>query len=251
MMSAPLSAARPAPAPSPRGGRPRAASRRSALAFAVLALLLILVCDGARAGSPLAEGSRAFVERQIVPGGEVEVTVGDPDPRLDLAPCRRFEPFLPPAARLWGRTSLGVRCVDGANWTVYLPVQVKVFAPVLVAARPLPRGHALTADDVRAERLDLASLGTGAYGAEEPVDGLVASRPVAAGEPLRKDFVRPPPVLAAGDPVRIVFEGRGFAVTTDGKALSAAGDGQSARVVTAAGRVLSGTARPGRIVEIR
>jgi flagella basal body P-ring formation protein FlgA len=248
MMSAIPPAARPARPTSPRRCRSRAASRLASLA---LALAFPLAAIDAIAASELAEGSRAFIERQIIPGGEIEVTVGDPDPRLNLAPCRRFEPFLPPAAKLWGRTSLGVRCVDGANWTVYLPVQVKVLAPVLVAARPLPRGHALSSDDVRAERLDLASLGPGAYGAEEPIDGLVAARPVAAGEPLRKDFVKPPPVLAAGDPVRVVFEGHGFAVTTDGKALSAAGEGQSARVVTSTGRVLTGTAHSGRIVEIR
>jgi len=38
-----------------------------------------------------------------------------------------------------GRTRIGLRCTQGATaWNVYLPLTVKVFAPALAAAAPLP-----------------------------------------------------------------------------------------------------------------
>lgn len=222
-----------------------------ALLVVVTALWLASNARHAIAASEIASGTRVFIEQQLLPGGEVEVAVGEPDPRLQLAPCARFEPFIPPNAKLWGRTSLGVRCVDGANWTVYLPVQVRVFAPVLVASRALPRGHVLGPDDARPERLDLTQLKAPALGADDGVQGLVAARPIAAGEALRRDIVKAPPAISAGDAVRVVIDGPGFAVATDGRALSAAADGESARVATANGRVLTGVARPGKVVAVR
>lgn len=229
--------------------------RRSAwlcvLLFVVTALGLASNATHAIAASEIASGTRLFIEQQILPGGEVEVAVGDPDPRLQLAPCARFEPFIPPNAKLWGRTSLGVRCVEGASWTIYLPVQVRVFAPVLVASRPLPRGHVLGPDDARPERLDLTQLKAPSLGADDGIQGLVAVRPIAAGEALRRDIVKAPPAISPGDAVRVVIDGPGFAVATDGRALSAAADGESARVATANGRVLTGVARPGKVVAVR
>src|SRR3989344_4914921 len=43
----------------------------------------------------------------------MEVSVASLDSRLRLAPCARVEPYLPVGARLWGRTRLGLRCVEG------------------------------------------------------------------------------------------------------------------------------------------
>jgi flagella basal body P-ring formation protein FlgA len=220
-------------------------------------LLLAALCIGADAHAAaadidLARGTRVFLEQQLAASaGEIEVIVGEPDPRLALAPCARYEPFIPTGAKLWGRASLGVRCVEGANWTIYVPVEIRVHALVQVAARPIARGRPVGADDVRIERVDLTRLPGPAFGADDSVDGMVATRPLAAGEPLRRDLLRPPPIVAAGDPVKVVVDGAGFAVTIDGKALAAAGDGQAVRVSTAAGRVLTGIARPGHVVVIK
>ena len=54
---------------------------------------------------------RLLVEREMGPGHRVDVRVGQLDPRLQLQSCARIEPYLPPGTRLWGRTSIGVRCL--------------------------------------------------------------------------------------------------------------------------------------------
>ena len=72
----------------------------------------------------------------------------------------------------------------------------------------------------------------------------------SAGQPLLRDGFRARPVLAQGDTVKLLYSGQGFSVSTQGRALSGAVDGQSVRVVTDSGRTISGTARPNRVVEL-
>jgi len=164
-------------------------------------------------GTGLATGTSAlsidthlFLDRQALSlPGDVEITVGEPDPRLNLAPCLRYEPFIPAGARLWGRTTLGVRCVEGATWSVFLPVQIKVFAPAPVAARSIARGQAIGPDDVRFERVELTRWPAGALAAADQLDGKLAARAIVAGEPLHRDLLRTAPLIVPGDPVKIVF----------------------------------------------
>ncbi|RAE77565.1 flagellar basal body P-ring formation protein FlgA, partial [Burkholderia multivorans] len=63
-------------------------------------------------------------------------TVAPAFPR-GLAACTTLEPFLPTGARLWGRTTVGVRCAGERPWTVYLQAKVTVHATYYVAARQI------------------------------------------------------------------------------------------------------------------
>jgi flagella basal body P-ring formation protein FlgA len=243
--------------PSPNLPRADAPSRRAPLLGLLWALCLcgafaLLVPPAAGQEADFAARARMLVDQQLqAAGADVEITVGELDSRLTLAPCRRIEPFLPAGTRLWGRASVGVRCVDGANWSIYVPVQVKVFGAAYVAARPLARGQVVGADDVRVDRVELTQWPQGVFAATEAVDGRIATRAVSAGEPLHKDLLRAPPAFQPGDHVKVVYGGTGFAVVTEGKALTPATDGQSAQVALTTGQVVSGVARNGRTLEIK
>ena len=77
-----------------------------------------------------------------------EIELGELDSRLRLAPCAKVEPFLPPGARLWGKTRLGLRCVQGTSrWTVFLPLTVKAFGPAWVVRGDIASGTVLTESD--------------------------------------------------------------------------------------------------------
>jgi flagella basal body P-ring formation protein FlgA len=209
---------------------------------------------GAQPSAELAERIRLLVDERVLPGGgggEVEVTVGEPDARLKLAPCGRMEPFVPSGARLLGRTSLGVRCVEGASWVVYVPVQIKLYVDAWVAARPIPRGQPVGPDDVRIDRVDVAPLNGNALLPDASVAGRTALRSLNPGDPLRRDALRAPTVVQPGDAVQVVAVGTGFAAQSPGKALTLAADGQTTQVSLPGGRVLTGVARPGGIVEVR
>jgi flagella basal body P-ring formation protein FlgA len=195
---------------------------------------------------------RIYLDRETsgLPG-RVEVSIGQVDERLKLAPCADTEPFIPTGARLWGRSMLGVRCKAGATWSVLVPVHVRVFAPVLVAAQGLQMGQPVTESDLRMEEIDLTREAPGLMTDPTQLGDSVLARPVLAGQPIRRDQLRPRPVIAQGDSVKLVYRGPGFSVSGSGRALNAAAAGQQVRVQTESGRNLSGTARAGRIVEMQ
>jgi flagella basal body P-ring formation protein FlgA len=178
-------------------------------------------------------------------------TVGAIDPRSVLPACAALEVFTPPGARLWGATSLGVRCSGATPWNIYVTAQVKVVGDYAVTARPLAQGQALTPSDIATQSGDLTQLPAGVLTDPQQAVGKTSIAALAPGQPLRQDLLRAPLVIQQGQTVVVNSSGRGFRVSADGKALNNAYDGQIAQVRTASGQTLSGVARAGGIVEIR
>ncbi|MFN3375285.1 MAG: flagellar basal body P-ring formation chaperone FlgA [Burkholderiaceae bacterium] len=182
----------------------------------------------------------------------MEVSVGNLDPRLRLAPCNRVEPYLPAGTRLWGRTRLGLRCAEGSTpWNVFLPVTVKAFGPAWVLTRNVPPGTVLTAADAQEMEIDWAADNSPVVAQPEQWVGQVASRALAAGQPLRQSMVRAPSVFRAGAQVRVTAQGPGFVVAGAGQALSDGGVGQTVRVRMDNGRVISGIVSDSGTVDVR
>jgi flagella basal body P-ring formation protein FlgA len=196
---------------------------------------------------------RRFVESEmerIDGAARVDIVVGEPDSRLRLAPCERAEPYLRSGARLWGRSFVGLRCVAGAQWTVSIPVQVRVYGPALVAARTLAAGQPIGEADVRSEQIEWTSQPQGVARDPSDLQHRVPARPIEAGRPIGLALLTDVPAVALGDPVKVVGLGSGFSITTDAVALNAAPAGQPVRVRVESGKILTGTAREGRIVEV-
>lgn len=190
-----------------------------------------------------------FVQRQTAGfGSRVEVSVDPTDMRQRQSDCQSFEPFLPAGARLYGRVTIAVRCAHGGGATLFVPVNVRVFAPALVAARPLAPGQILSAADVRVQEMEVTQPGLLSDPAQ--VVGKSLSMGLNPGIPVRSEMLRLQQVIAQGDSVRVQTSGPGFAISAEGTASAHATDGQSVQVRVASGRTLTGTARPGRIVEV-
>ncbi len=172
----------------------------------------------------------------------MEVSVGTLDSRLRLAPCARVEPYLPAGARLWGRTRLGLRCVDGpTRWNVFLPITVKAFGPAWVLAGNVGTGAVLSEQDAIEAEVDWAAEPAAIVANPKDWVGQTATRPLSAGQALRQNMVRAPDLFKAGSAVRVVVQGPGYAVTSSGQAMSAGAQGQSVRVRMANGRIIGGT----------
>ena len=183
--------------------------------------------------------------------GTVTYTVGAIDPRSILAACGALEVFTPPGARLWGHTSLGVRCSGATPWNIYVTAHIKVVGAYAVTARPVTQGQALTPSDIAMQSGDLTLLPTGVLTDLQQAVGKTSLAALAPGQPLRQDLLRAPLVVQQGQTVVVNSSGRGFMVSADGKALNNAYEGQIAQVRTPSGQTLSGVARTGGIVEIR
>ena len=111
----------------------------------------------AQAQGAATDGLKLYLERAATGlPGRVEVVVGRLDDRLQLAPCARVLPFMPANSRLWGKTQIGLRCAEGASWSVYLPVEIRVFAQALVATRTIGFGSGVGPDDARLEEVEVS-----------------------------------------------------------------------------------------------
>ncbi len=179
----------------------------------------------------------------------MEVTVGALDSRLKLASCAKVEPYLPPGTRLWGKTRLGLRCLEGASrWNVFLPVTISAYGPAWVVKGSVASGSVLTESDAMETEVDWAEESSPIMSKPSQWVGQVASRTLSTGQALRQGMIRPAQAFQAGTQVRVVAQGAGFQITSDGQAVSAGVVGQPARVRMSNGRVMSGVVLDSRTV---
>lgn len=240
---------------------------RIALLLALLFLVLLgLAPVAARAQAAGGDALQAQVEgllkQQSLPQAgtsegaqrqpwRVEVTLGQLDPRLKLAPCDKVKAYLPENAQLWGKTRVGLRCEQGpVRWNVYWPVTVKVWGKALVAAVPLRPGTPIAQADVVVGEVDLAASTSPALTRVADIVGRTVLRPVEPGQSVRQDDVKNRRWFAIGDPVRLNVRGEGFLVASEGVALSPGDEGRCARVRMDNGRVLCGQPVGERTVEV-
>ena len=229
---------------------------------AVGTLLIAFGCSGALAqtfSQATLQGSVQSWVAQALEAGKgtadstlrLEVEVGAIDTRLKLAPCTRTEVFLPPGTKLWGRSRVGVRCLEGpSRWNVTLPVTVNAWGKAWVVKGQVVAGSMISISDVVEAEVNWSEDSAGVLVEPSLWLGFVATRPLNTGQTLRQGMVRPAQVFQAGSQVRVVAQGPGFQVSSDGQALSAGIVGQSARVRLDNGRVANGIVLDVRTVKI-
>ena len=181
----------------------------------------------------------------------LEVSVGSLDSRLKLAACGNVEPYLPVGSRLWGRSRVGLRCVDGmTRWNVSVPVTVKAFGPAWVLRTQVQPGVVLGPDDATQAEVDWAEETNAVLPDAAGWVGQTASHMLNPGQALRQGMTKPALVFQAGAQVRVIAQGAGFQVSSDAQAMSAGVVGQQARVKMENGRVATGTVLDTRTVKI-
>ncbi|RJG05933.1 flagellar basal body P-ring formation protein FlgA [Noviherbaspirillum cavernae] len=182
--------------------------------------------------------------------GKVSIAVGAIDPRLNLPACATPEAFLPPAGRVWGKTTVGVRCTAPSAWTIYVSATVRVQGTYVSTAAPLAQGQSISQNDLVQVKGDLTALPAGIITDPSQAVGRTLSMSLPAGTPLRQDALRNQQAIQQGQVVRLVSSGPGFQVSTEGRALNNANDGQVTQARAANGQMVSGVARMGGVVEI-
>ena len=190
--------------------------------------------------------------RAAAPGmPRVEVTVGQLDARARLAPCQQVQPYVPDGMRLWGKSRIGLRCVQGAvKWNVYLPIAVKVFGTALVATAGLSAGSVLAAADLSPAEVDLAEDNSAPVARSELAVGRTLARVLKPGQGLRQSHLKSRQWFAAGETVTVLAQGEGFSVAGEAQALNPGIEGQPVRLRTGSGRILTGQPVGERRVEL-
>lgn len=117
-----------------------------------------------------------------------------------------------------------------------------------VLTRSVARGEILRASDVVVDRRPRTEVGGDTVGIKQAV-GLAARRPLSSGHALNHADLVKPQIVQRNEPITIIYEIPGIALTVRGKALEAGAIGDVISVVnTQSNRTLQGTvAGPGRV----
>ena len=230
----------------------QAALRRPGMGLAAVAcLVLTSLAQAADRQDPATVQAQAerFLQTQTggLPG---KVTIQVQAPRAALPACSAFDAFQPAGSRSMGKTTVGVRCLAPTRWTVYLPAQVRVIGSYVVTREPLPANHILSAADLTLREGDLGSLPADVATHADDLPGYRTVSGLAAGAPLRNALLRAPLAVQQGQTTRLVLNGPGFSVQSEGQALANASRGDRVRVKTPSGEVVSGVAQDGQQVVV-
>jgi len=237
-------------------------ARRWVFGAVWVSLLLLGGVAHAQVAAPSAENDDLYVSAQRWVNNmlaqqrsefplRMELVVGQLDRRLTLAPCAHVEPYLPPNVRLWGKTRLGLRCVQGTvRWNVFLPITIKAMGPAWVIKGQVAPGATLVASDAMAMEVDWAENNSAIVANQSDWIGKAATRLLSTGQAVRQDMVKSAQVFQTGAQVRVVAVGVGFEIATRAQALSAGVVGQNAMVRMDNGQVVTGTVSDERTVRI-
>ena len=202
-------------------------------------------------GDSIRAAALAFLQQEAAGlPGKADITVTPVFPR-GLAPCSTLEPFMPPGARLWGRTTVGVRCTGERPWTLYLQARVSLQATYYLAARAMVPGEVLSAADLTARDGDITSMPQAIVTDPSQAIGAVTLSRIVAGLPLRTDMLRGASSVAIGSSVHVVTSGAGFSISAEGSAMNNAAPGQQVRVKTAGGQIITGIVKDSSTVEVQ
>lgn len=182
--------------------------------------------------------------------GQVNIAVGNVDARTNLPQCAAPEAFMPNGSRLWGKTTVGVRCTTPSPWTIYVAATVQVIGEYVTTAAPLVQGQLVGPNDIVKIRGDLTTLPAGIITDPGQAVGRTVAISLPSGTPLRSDSLRTQPAVQQGQSVRVVTSGPGFKISTEARALNNASEGQIAQARTSSGQVISGIAKAGGVVEV-
>jgi flagella basal body P-ring formation protein FlgA len=174
---------------------------------------------------------KSFIEAQLKnqPGtGRWEVEVAHLDSRLRLADCNHL-----PRHQVGGdgdvnkpRITVRVSCAAPTPWSLFVPVSLRHYQPVLTTTRPLSRGDMLGSEDVQLREVDVMGLNNNYYVDSGAILGMLVNRSLPANTPLGSRHLEKPILVKKGDEVLIQANAGPVSVRAIGVALANGTEGQ-------------------------
>jgi flagella basal body P-ring formation protein FlgA len=225
-----------------------------AAAGMVLAAALSYATDARADREPPARieaAAEAHARNALPAHGRLEAEARALDDRLRLERCGEALATSTRGEPRGRHVTVEVSCPGPSPWRIYVPVELAEPGRVVVAARPLPRGHRLAAGDLKLAEHDVRRLPRGYHRDVAALAGRTLRRDVHAGEVIDPQTVAAGLLVERGQQVRLVARSRGIEVEAAGRALVAGGAGRRVRVVNlSSGRELEGRVVGPGVVEV-
>jgi len=153
------------------------------------------------------------------------------DPRLNLAPCEdALDLESPDSISNKQKFSIKVNCSNPQSWSVYVPVNIHYYGPVVVAQRHLSRNQKLSRNDVQIQEMEIAHINNSYFSRLQQVDGMIVKRPWRAGRALQPNMLHAPHLVKRGESVMIVASDPRFSIRMKGEALMPGAIGERIKV---------------------
>nr|WP_284694882.1 flagellar basal body P-ring formation chaperone FlgA [Photobacterium galatheae] len=159
--------------------------------------------------------------------GELQISAAELDNRLRIGDCQ--EPLnrsVPGKQSLNGNVTVLISCPT-SGWQVYVPVQVSLLLPRVVAARPLARGAVIHASDLKVDQVETRFQRSIVFEYPEQIIGSTVKRNINMGEAVEGNDIC---LVCRNDSVIIKAGQSGLNIVTKGTALSDGSLGEEIRV---------------------
>ncbi len=197
---------------------------------------------------------RGYVQQQVnnFNPDNSKIELGRLDQRLKLTQCNEvLEIFSLTKFNPTGRNNIGVRCHSPRYWKIFIPVTIKFYSSVVIAAHPISRGSTLTLKNVILDNRQVANHLGGYFDSIEEALGREVRRPIRLGAIIQRNATEAEKVVKKGQIVTLRSGNSRFQVVTSGKALSDGALGDVIRVMNSQSqRVVEGRVAAIGVVEI-
>lgn len=171
------------------------------------------------------------LKSRLGPKTRIEYNVGSIDNRLQLTPCS-----LPlvvesrDAPQPNTRLNLQVSCQQANNWSIYLPVELSIYRPAVVAVNALTHGDTIGPADVRLVEVNISQVSGQYLGNLDEVIGKDVKRSIAAGAAISDQQLIAPLMVRRGEAVLINASSNIVAVKVSGIAMTDGRLGEQIRI---------------------
>ncbi len=130
-----------------------------------------------------------------------------------------------------------------------IDVRLDVFGKAWGVAAPVTRGETLSAGEVVEIRVPRSRIPADAVLNPEDIERAQARRPIEPDEPIRRAYLKIPPLVKRGDRVRMVARRGGIEISAQGEAVASARRGDTVQVRNLSSRkVVSGRLEAANLV---
>ncbi len=175
------------------------------------------------------------------------------DPRLRLKSCSQpLEAFYPEYGRRVGNITVGIRCTSEDNWSIFVPISVKIYREVVIATRPLNRGTIINESDVRLEKRNISVFSSDFYTDSDLIIGQELVHSIQMGRSLGSHDLKSPTAIKRGSLVTLLAKNNVFEVRMEGKALADGVVGERIRVQNLRSkRIVEGIVKSSKIIYVQ